>query len=64
MAINIRKDGSLYLAQVVDDYNALIDAGLTTEKHRDKTSQQNGTDLIPSFLSKNQRLHYLPIVRA
>ena len=47
MAINIRKDGSLYLAQVVDDYNALIDAGLTTEKHRDKTSQQNGTDLIP-----------------
>jgi hypothetical protein len=48
MAINIRKDGSLFLSGVVTAYNTVVDAGLTSQVHKDKTSQQNGTDLVPS----------------
>ena len=48
MAINIRKDGSLFLEGVVTAYNTLVDAGLSTEIHLDKTSKQNGTAFVPS----------------
>ena len=48
MAINIRKDGSLFLEGVVTAYNTLVDAALTTQSHRDKTSKQNGTAFVPS----------------
>ena len=48
MAIDIRLDGSLFLAGVVTAYNTLVDVGLTTQKHRDKTAVQNGSSLLPS----------------
>lgn len=48
MAKEIRNDGSLFLATLVSNYNTLVDSLLTTQKHRDKTSQQTGTYLVPA----------------
>jgi len=48
MAINIRKDGSLFIDQVVTAYDALVDGALTSQVHRDKTAKQTGTSFIPA----------------
>lgn len=48
MSVKYRKDGSLFLANMVDGYAAFIDTRLSTEVHRDKTAAETGTTLLPT----------------
>lgn len=48
MSIKIRKTSSAIEAPLVNAVNALLDASLTTQKHRDKTSTPTGDTFTPT----------------